>query len=95
MSDLGATLGADRLPADLLAVLPEIAAGAEPLDRAPRFPHVAFATLREARIQSVTLPGANGGRPPLACEWGILRAWPPRTARSGGSSTATSTRSTG
>ncbi len=74
MSDLGATLGADQLPADLLAALPEIAAGAEPLDRAPRFPHVAFATLRKARIQSATLPGADGERPSLTCEWGILRA---------------------
>jgi alkylation response protein AidB-like acyl-CoA dehydrogenase len=55
-------------------ILEKIAAGAEALDREPRFPSRAFELLREEDATAATLPGVDGRRLDAAGEWGLVRA---------------------
>lgn len=57
----------------LEVALAEIAAEAAALDREPAFPGEAFSHLREAGALAATLPDAEGKRPPVAGEWGLVR----------------------
>ena len=51
-----------------------IAAGAEGLDREPRFPSEAFLRLAAEGALSFSVPGPGGERPSPADEWAIVRA---------------------
>ncbi len=65
-------------PAPLRVALDRVAAGADELDRAPEFPHAAFAALADAGVLGATLPGSDGGRMSFADElalvWQVARA---------------------
>ncbi len=77
------------LTALLDQALAEIAAGAEALDREPRFPAEAFAALAEAGALSATV-GADARRSARSLGSGSWCAASPRpTPRSAASSTAT------
>jgi alkylation response protein AidB-like acyl-CoA dehydrogenase len=70
-SGIGAIADA-ALRARLDQALAAIAAGAQQLDREPRFPAEAFAALREAGALEATV-GAARGEEPVMAEWGLLR----------------------
>ena len=59
---------------DLAEALVVIAAGAESLDREPRFPAEAFARLASEGVLGFSLPDAGGPLPPVAGEWALVRA---------------------
>lgn len=51
-----------------------VAAGAEALDREPRFPSEAFARLASVGVLGFSLPDSSGSRPAIADEWALVRA---------------------
>jgi alkylation response protein AidB-like acyl-CoA dehydrogenase len=59
---------------ELAEALLVIAAGAEALDREPRFPSEAFARLAAEGVLGFSLPDADGTRPAVAGEWALVRA---------------------
>ena len=65
----------------LAEALHEIADGAPALDREPRFPREALASLRDAGALGFTIPAADGSRPPIDAEWDLVRS----VARASGS----------
>jgi alkylation response protein AidB-like acyl-CoA dehydrogenase len=61
-------------PVTLDAAIDAIAAGAEDLDRSPRFPDWAFTQLRAAGVLALTVPGEDRTPVSVAREWATLRA---------------------
>ena len=59
---------------ELAEALLVIAAGAEALDRDPRFPSEAFARLAAEGVLAFSVPDPSGARPAIATEWALVRA---------------------
>lgn len=64
----------EGIPLRFQAALDSIAEEAGDLDRNPRFPAEALASLRETGALSFTVPAADGSRPPIREEWRLVRA---------------------